>query len=183
VLLARTAPALLAAGCTVLGPAVASHPAFFYEQSSRDKPAADQRWLSVPEVRRSEVATLAEALRSGTAGYVRDILLLSRAWGFAVEDIAAPVQFWHGDADTVVPLHHARLLASAIPGATLRVCPGEGHMVMWNHLAEVLDAAAGRVFRPFSSTGSGPKLTLEVQIHVVGRDREAAAGADQRRAG
>jgi pimeloyl-ACP methyl ester carboxylesterase len=29
VLLARTAPALFAAGCQVLGPAVASHPAFF----------------------------------------------------------------------------------------------------------------------------------------------------------
>jgi pimeloyl-ACP methyl ester carboxylesterase len=183
VLLAATAPALFAAGCRVLGPAVARHPAFFYEQSSRDKPAADRRWLSVPEVRCSEVATLAEALRSGTAGYVRDVLLLSRSWGFALEDIAAPVQLWHGDADTVVPLHHARVLASSIPGATLRICPGEGHMVMWNHLAEVLEAAAGRVFRPCPSAASSPKLTLEVQIHVVGRHRQAAAGAGQRRAG
>jgi pimeloyl-ACP methyl ester carboxylesterase len=175
VLLARTAPALFAAGCRVLGTAVASHPAFFYEQSSRDKPAADRRWLSVPEIRRSEVATLAEALRAGTAGYVSDVLLLSRAWGFAPEDIAAPVQLWHGDADTVVPLHHARLLASAIPGATLRVCPGEGHMVMWNHLAEVLEAAAGRVFRPCSRDSAGSKLAPEVQFHVVGRDREGCS--------
>lgn len=183
VLLARTAPALFEAGCRALGPAVAHHPAFFYEQSSRDKPAADRRWLSVPEVRRSEVATLGEALRSGITGYVRDVLLLSRAWGFAPEDVGVPVQLWHGDADTVVPLHHARLLAAAIPGATLRVCPGEGHMVLWNHLAEVLDAAAGRVIRPCPPDAPPSKLTLEVQIHVVGRDREAAAGADGLRAG
>jgi hypothetical protein len=56
-------------------------------------------------------------------------------------------------------------------------------MVMWSHLAEVLEAAAGRVLRPCSGDVASPKLTLEVQIHVVGRDREAAAGADQRRAG
>jgi pimeloyl-ACP methyl ester carboxylesterase len=141
VLLARTAPALFAAGCRMVGPAVASHPGFVYEQSGREWPAPDRRWLRVPDVRRAEVATLREALRPGASGYARDIALLTHRWGFALEDIAVRVQLWHGDADTVVPLHHARYLAATIPAAVLRVCPGEGHMVLWNHLAEVLAAA------------------------------------------
>ncbi|HSR24476.1 MAG TPA: alpha/beta hydrolase [Candidatus Eisenbacteria bacterium] len=142
-LLARRTPALLNAGCRLLGGAVRRHPGFFYERSSRDKPAPDRRWLSLPEVRRAEVATIAEALRPGVAGYVQDVLLLAHAWGFAPGEIAVPVQLWHGDVDTVVPLHHAQHLASAIPRASLRVCAGEGHMVMWSHLTEVLTAAAG----------------------------------------
>jgi pimeloyl-ACP methyl ester carboxylesterase len=144
VVLARAAPSLLAAGCRLMSRAVARYPGFFYEQARRDKPAADRSWLSVPEVRLAEVATLREALRRGADGYVRDVLLLARPWGFRLAEIEAPVQLWHGDADTVVPPHHAYQLAAAIPRATLRVCAGEGHMVMWNHLAEVLAAAAGR---------------------------------------
>lgn len=143
VVLARRAPVLLSAGCRLAGGAVRRFPGFVYEQTSRDKPPPDQRWLSLPEVRHAEVATIREALRQGSAGYVRDVLLLARPWGFAVEDIAVPVQLWHGDVDTVVPLHHALYLAAAIPHASLRVCAGEGHMVMWNHLTEVLAAAAG----------------------------------------
>jgi pimeloyl-ACP methyl ester carboxylesterase len=148
VLLARRAPVLLAAACRAAGGAVRRHPGFFYEQSSRDKPAPDRRWLSLPEVRRAELATIREALRQGVSGYVQDVLLLARPWGFALGEIGVPIQLWHGDVDTVVPLHHARHLASAIPGASLRVCPGEGHMVMWSHLQEVLAAAAGGLGQP-----------------------------------
>lgn len=143
VLLARTAPWLLDAGCRLVGRAVRRFPGFFYEQSSRDKPAPDRVWLSRPEVRLAEEATIREALRQGTAGYVQDVLLLARPWGFAPEGIAVPVHLWYGGVDTVVPLHHAMRLAAAIPGAVLHVCAGEGHMVMWNHLTEVLTSAAG----------------------------------------
>jgi pimeloyl-ACP methyl ester carboxylesterase len=142
VLLARAAPALFSAGCRLVGPFVAGHPGFIYERSGREWPVPDRRWLRVPDVRRAEVTTLREALRPGADGYARDVVLLARAWGFAPADIVVPVRLWHGDADTVVPLDHARYLAAAIPGATLRICPGEGHMVMWNHLAEVLAAAS-----------------------------------------
>jgi pimeloyl-ACP methyl ester carboxylesterase len=81
-------------------------------------------------------------------GYVQDIRALARPWGFALEDIKVPVQLWHGDEDAVIPLHHGRYLASVIPGASLRVCPGEGHMLMWNHLPEILMAAAGMPSQP-----------------------------------
>ncbi len=137
------APWLLDAGASVLSGLVRRYPRFFVEQANRDKPPADRRWLKMPAVSSGAVETLREAVRPGAWGYVQDVRVLARPWGFALDDIRVPVQLWHGDEDTVVPLHHGRYLASVIPGATLRVCPGEAHMVMWNHLAEILMAAAG----------------------------------------
>jgi pimeloyl-ACP methyl ester carboxylesterase len=93
-------------------------------------------------VNRGAAETLREALRPGVWGYVEDIRVLATLRGFDVRNIEAPVQLWHGDLDLVSPLHHGRFLASVIPSATLRICPGEGHMLMWNHLSEILMAAA-----------------------------------------
>jgi pimeloyl-ACP methyl ester carboxylesterase len=154
--LGSRAPWLLNAGAIVLSGLVRRYPRFFVEQANRDKPAADRRWLTMPAVSAGAVETLREAVRPGMWGYVQDVRVLAQPWGFAVEDIRVPVQLWHGDEDTVIPLHHGRYLASVIPGATLRVCPGEAHMVMWNHLAEILMAAAGMPAQPRRSV-RGPE--------------------------
>jgi pimeloyl-ACP methyl ester carboxylesterase len=141
---------LLEAGATTLSPMVRSFPGFFVDHFNDDVPPADRRWLSMPSVNREAAETLREAFRRGVWGYVQDIRVLARPWRFALQDIRVPVQLWHGDEDMVIPLHHGRYLASAIPGATLRICPGEGHMLMWNHLPEILMAAAGMPSQPES---------------------------------
>jgi pimeloyl-ACP methyl ester carboxylesterase len=146
--LGSRAPWLLDAGAAVLSGLVRRYPRFFVEQANRDKPAPDRRWLTMPAVSRGAVETLREAVRPGMWGYVQDVRVLARPWGFALDDIRVPVHLWHGDEDTVIPLHHGRYLASVIPGATLRICPGEGHMLMWNHLAEILMTAAGMASQP-----------------------------------
>jgi pimeloyl-ACP methyl ester carboxylesterase len=142
------APWLLDGAAAVVSRVARRYPHFFVEQANRDIPPADRRWLSMPAVSRGAVDTLREALRPGAWGYVEDIRALARPWGFAVEDIRVPVQLWHGDADTVIPMHHGRYLATLIPSATLRICPGEAHMLMWNHLGEILMAAAGMPATP-----------------------------------
>lgn len=134
----------LHSAAAVVGKLVRRYPRFFVEQAKRDKPPVDRRWLSMPSVSRGAADTLREALRPGAWGYVEDVRALARPWGFALEDIRVPVQLWHGDEDTVIPIHHGRYVASVIPGATLRICPGEAHMVMWNHIAEILMAATGK---------------------------------------
>jgi pimeloyl-ACP methyl ester carboxylesterase len=141
---------LLEAGATILSPMVRSFPGFFVDHFNEDVPPADRRWLSMPSVNREAAETLREAFRPGVWGYVQDIRVLARPWRFALQDIRVPVQLWHGDEDMVIPLHHGRYLASVIPGATLRICPGEGHMLMWNHLPEILMAAAGMPSQPES---------------------------------
>ena len=136
-------PWLLDAGAAVIAGLVRRYPGFFVDQSNRDKAPSDLRLMSMPSVKGGVIDSLREALRPGAWGYVQDIRVLARPWGFDLATIHVPVQLWHGDEDTVIPLHHGEFLASAIPGATLRVCPGEAHMLMWNHLAEVLLGAAG----------------------------------------
>jgi pimeloyl-ACP methyl ester carboxylesterase len=152
--LGASAPWLLDAGATVVAAVVQRYPRFVVEQANRDKPPADVRWLSMPSVMGGAAESLHEALRFGPSGYVQDICALARPWGFPLEGIRVPVQLWHGDLDTVIPLQHGEYLASVIPGATLRVCPGEAHMLMWNHLDEVLLGAAGMSPLPVGSFAS-----------------------------
>jgi pimeloyl-ACP methyl ester carboxylesterase len=130
------------------------HPRFVVEQFNRDVPIPDRRWLSMPAVEGGAVDDLREALRNGAEGYAHDIQLLARPWGFALERIRVPVDLWHGDADAVIPPQHSRYLASVIPGARLHMCPGEAHLLIWNHLQEVLMAAAG-VPAAFGLTAQG----------------------------
>jgi pimeloyl-ACP methyl ester carboxylesterase len=144
------APWLLEAGATLVSPFVRRFPGFFVDHFNDGVPPADRRWLSMPSVNKGAADTLREAMRPGVWGYVQDIRTLATPWGFELGDIKVPVQLWHGDEDAVIPLHHGRYLASAIPRATLRLCPGEGHMLMWNHLPEILTAAAGMPPQPES---------------------------------
>jgi pimeloyl-ACP methyl ester carboxylesterase len=149
-------PWLLDSAAAVVGKLVRRYPRFFVEQAKRDKPPVDRLWLSTPSVNRGAADSLREALRPGAWGYVEDIRALARPWGFALEDIRVSVQLWHGDEDTVIPIHHGRYLASVIPGATLRICPGEAHMLMWNHIGEILVAAAGMPSSALRSRNVGP---------------------------
>ena len=57
---------------------------------------------------------------------MHDYRLLADPWSFLPEEITAPVQFWHGDADPIVPLHHAHDLVARILRARLHVVPRRG---------------------------------------------------------
>lgn len=149
-------PWLLDGAAAVASRLAHRYPHFFVRQANRDKPPADVRWLSIPSVSEGAANNLREALRAGAWGYVEDIRALARPWGFALEDIRVPVQLWHGSEDTVIPVHHSQYLASVIPAATLRICPGEAHMLMWNHLGEILMAAAGMQSTPAPTRGFPP---------------------------
>lgn len=106
----------------------------------RDTPIADLEILHLNEIKASTRRMLAYATGNGVRGLVDELALLVAPWHFDPRDIPIAIRFWHGDADNTVPLHHARYLASAIPGSSLVVCPGEGHLVMERHLEEVLQA-------------------------------------------
>lgn len=134
---------LVLGAASALAPAIRSHPEFFVDNMNRDIPAPDKRWLSTALVKAGAETTAREAFRQGGWGYAQDLRLLGEPWGFPLTDIRVPVQLWHGDQDAVIPLRHSAYLASVIPSATLHVCPGEAHLLLWTHLAEILMLAAG----------------------------------------
>ncbi|HEX2073652.1 MAG TPA: alpha/beta fold hydrolase [Geodermatophilus sp.] len=98
----------------------------------------DRRLLGRPEVRSTLDETFAEGLRQGWRSGAYDRALLRRPWGFPLTEVPRPVKFWHGRVDWQAPLPGARLLATAIPMAGLRVLSGEGHFLGFDHGAEIL---------------------------------------------
>ena len=60
---------------------------------------------------------------NGVGGSVDDTLAFVSDWGFDLSSIRIPVLVTFGDADTSCPVAHGRLLARAIPGATVIELP------------------------------------------------------------
>jgi pimeloyl-ACP methyl ester carboxylesterase len=62
-----------------------------------------------------------------------------------------------GDHDLMTPVSHARAMAAGIPGATLRIWPGCGHMVMLERRRELSEVLCGRAAAPLRA-GAGAVL-------------------------
>jgi pimeloyl-ACP methyl ester carboxylesterase len=103
-------------------------------------PACDQTVARRPSVRKSIVDSYRRAFARGTRGQVHDWAVIASPWGFRPDEIRVEVQLWHGDCDDRVPLHHAEYLDKAIPRSELAVLQGEGHMIAFSHIEEVLTA-------------------------------------------
>ena len=166
--LAAHASWLVRAGAEAMAVAVRRRPEFFVVHANQDNPT-DLRWLALPSVRAEATEMIQEGFRSGARGYIDDVVGLARPWGFALEGIRVPVHLWHGDADTVIPIRQAAYLAAMIPLATLTICPGEGHMLMWNHLPEILEMAKGRkgLDRSSPSAPTSPREAPARAAHVA----------------
>lgn len=110
---------------------------FWFDNDS--VPPADRTLMTRPGERAHAVASLREALRSGTEGYVQDELILTvRPWGFGAEQIAVPAYLWHGELDTLAPVGGGRYLARIIPGCQARFLADEAHLISPRHGEEIL---------------------------------------------
>jgi pimeloyl-ACP methyl ester carboxylesterase len=73
------------------------------------------------------VGSFREALKQGYRGGDRELFIYTRPWGIDLPTISRPVQLWHGERDTTVPVAHGRFLAQAIPCCRSFFLPQEGH--------------------------------------------------------
>jgi pimeloyl-ACP methyl ester carboxylesterase len=112
--------------------------AAFMRISTVEMPAVDRRTLANDPARAAFIDGYREAFRHGSAGVAQDLRLITHDWGFDLGEIGIPTRVHHGDADSTVPLDHARRFAAAIAGAGLTIHPGEGHF-------SLLAARAGEV--------------------------------------
>ena len=116
-----------------------TNPARFVEFSSPTLPAPDQAILET-DAAAYLFANLREGLASGAEGGIEDELALVAPWEVQLAGIRVPVSLWSGVQDTDTPAGHARWLATAIPGAELRLFPEEGHLsLVYGREREVLD--------------------------------------------
>ena len=108
----------------LLGPL--SHPV--YRGFAKIMPAGDQRVFADPDIEAMFVRDLVAANRHSFRGLFNDAVLFGRDWGFRLHDVDVPVRWWHGDADSLVPLDHARHVTDLLPECELLVRPEESHL-------------------------------------------------------
>lgn len=118
----------------------AANPSTAIDHDKESRPAPDNEILDIPEIREICMQSDQEAYSQGTIGLAQDIYLITRPWGFALEEIKIRVQLWHGTADNSTSLAMARYMAAKIPNSNLSICNGEGHMLLINHWEEILTA-------------------------------------------
>ena len=103
--------------------------------SSRDgELLQDQRYASAFE------ETMHEALRQGTSGAGWDNVSWIGRWDIDLSAIRCPVLLWYGSDDRLAPPAHGEWLSENLPQARLVLRDGEGHLGIYEHLGEMLDA-------------------------------------------
>ena len=109
------------------------------DRAARDRhlPEADRAVMADPRQRELMTTVGSEAFRQGIRGLVHEAHICARPWGFDPATIRPPVFLWHGDQDTNVPVAMAQRLAARIPGSTLTIYPGEGHLTVPKHWPEI----------------------------------------------
>jgi pimeloyl-ACP methyl ester carboxylesterase len=120
--------------------AMRRQPGKVLDKAAADKhlPAADRAAMADPRMRERMIAAAPEDFRHGPRGFIHEVHITVRPWGFDPATIQPPAHFWHGDQDVNVPVALARNLAARIPGSTLTIYPGEGHLIVPKHWDEIL---------------------------------------------
>ena len=106
------------------------------------EPESDKIIFAEPGVRQVFIANFGEAFRQGTMGAARDGWLLSRPWGFPLEEITVPTYLWQGEEDVIVTPAMGKMMAAQIPVCQARFLPGEGHLVYFKHWQDILNSLA-----------------------------------------
>jgi pimeloyl-ACP methyl ester carboxylesterase len=102
------------------------------------RPAADDALIAIPEIREICIRSDIEGFRQGLRGLAWDIRLITRPWGFRLEEISVSVYLWHGSEDNLTTLSMARYIAEKIPNCKPTYCTGEGHLLLIPHWKEIL---------------------------------------------
>jgi pimeloyl-ACP methyl ester carboxylesterase len=92
------------------------------------QPEGDRRLLGRPEFKAMFIDDLLNGSRKQVSAPLADLVLFTRDWGFRLADVKAPVRWWHGDADHIVPLRHGEHCVELLPHAELFTMAGESHL-------------------------------------------------------
>ena len=105
---------------------------------ARTTPEGDRKVLNDPEMEGMFIDDLVLLAKGGFQAIVDDARLFGRDWGFRLADVKAPVRWWHGDADHIVPLSDAQAAVALLPDAELVLRPEESHLGGFATADEVL---------------------------------------------
>ncbi len=119
------------------------NPERFQQQFGAGAAPCDLAIMARPEFKAMMVRNYAQATRAGVRGFVHEVALAARPWGFRLEDITLPVRLWHGEEDRSTPIGMARYMASTLPNCHATFLPGEGHLFLFDRWGEILGDLTG----------------------------------------
>jgi pimeloyl-ACP methyl ester carboxylesterase len=101
--------------------------------------AFDAALFATPETLAWWIPYVSDMFTSGVAGFADDRLADRDGWGtFDVTRISCPVTVLHGVSDGLMPVANAYHTAAIVPGATLRILEGVGHISIVTRTVEVM---------------------------------------------
>lgn len=106
----------------------------------RFQPPGDRRLLARPEFRAMFLDDLLNGSRFQISAPLADLILFTRDWGFTAADVTAPVHWWHGDDDHIIPWAHGKHMSERLPNCRFRTIEGESHLGGMGASHEVLPA-------------------------------------------
>lgn len=116
-----------------------------YGKATKLMPEGDREVFASDGVEEMFLGDLISGSRRQCMALIHDAILFGRDWGFDPTEIGAPVYWWHGDADPIVRLDHARNLAEHMPTVTFEVREGESHLGGFGIAREVLEAVTSHL--------------------------------------
>jgi len=146
------------------------------------QPPGDRTLLAVPEFKAMFVDDLLNGSRFQMSAPFADLVLFCRHWGFDLADVRAPVHWWHGDDDHIVPLRHGEHAVARLPDARLSVIAGQSHLGGLGIAREVLDGVLEGVLggRGGPAGAAVGEAVTEVADAVAGRSDRRAGGSGRR---
>ncbi len=144
--------------CAITCLAMRRWPEASVRMATKIVPPCDATVMRRPDVFNDLVEDGRATSKSTPGAMADDYAIYARPWGFRLEDIAVPVDVWHGELDENVPIQHGLDQANRIPGAVFHACAGEGHFLIIDHLTEILAA----VVKPFGLSSGGAEPVEEV---------------------
>jgi pimeloyl-ACP methyl ester carboxylesterase len=106
----------------------------------------DRAIFDRPEIVGMFAQDFPEAYRQNGIGSAYDATIPAN-WPIPLEDVHMKVRLWHAERDPLVG-NMTLYLAEHLPNAELQRLPGEGHLWILDHLAEVLDSLLEHELRP-----------------------------------
>jgi len=76
------------------------------------------------------VEHIRESYRQGYFAHYSDVYLVSRPWGVDFTQIKSPIFMWHGESDTLMPIHSAKIFAEILPNCKNYFIEGAGHFLL-----------------------------------------------------
>lgn len=140
--LARRLPAVLKLTFSAYWRYSRRNPEAFIRTAIRQSPQPDREILARPDLYAMLVEVWKENIRVDCLGYVQDVEILMRPWGFRLGDVTAEVHMWQGEADTNTPQAWARYMARELPHCQAAFFANEGHFALFTHWQAILQSMA-----------------------------------------